>query len=226
MFSLKTKRKVSSLISEAWFIVPPFHTFIVPLKFPTTTSYNPLPNTRCCDNCEPRLFEVEKIKLTRVPGLKRGKKKQVAPTEVTKIREGLVEWRETDLLDKFYPGISSLSGQTILGDDVVEKIATCGEHLETYAQLRQHVRWAVGHQEDTDEPNKWGRLLMDQLSLIYQGLAETAEEERQQRVSTASFDVITPESFYASSSAGGQGTGRGEQGRGSRRGQRSRRGRK
>lgn len=147
-------------------------------------------------------------------------------SEVAKIREGLVEWRETDLLDKFYPGISSLSGQTILSDDVVEKIATCGEHLETYAQLRQHVRWAVGHQEDTDEPNEWGKLLMDQLSLIYQGLAETAEEERQQRVSTTSFDVITPESFYASSSTRGRGTGRGGQGRGSRRGQRSRRGRK
>ena len=44
---------------------------------------------------------------------------------------------------------------------------------------------------------------------------ETAEEERQQRVSTASFDVITPESLYASSSAGRQGTGHGEQGCGS-----------
>jgi len=215
---------VSSLISGAWFIVSPFRTFVVPLQFPTTTSYHPLPNTRCCDNCEPRLFEVEKIKLTRVPGLKRGKKKQVAPTEVAKIREGLVEWRETDLLDKFYPGISSLSGWTILGNDVVEKIATCGEHLETYTQLRQHVRWAIGHQEDTDEPNEWGRLLMDQLSLIYQGLAETAEEEQRQRASTASFEVITPESFYASSSTRGQGTGHGGQGCGSRWGQRSRRG--
>jgi len=61
-------------------------------------------------------------------------------------------------------------------------------------------------------------------SLIYQGLAETAEEERRQRASTASFEVITPESFYASSSTRGQGTGRGGQGCGSRRGQRSRRG--
>ena len=68
---------------------------------------------------------------------------------------------------------------------------------------------------------------MDQLSLIYQGLVETAEEERQQRVSTASFDVITPESFYASSEARGQVTGCGDQGCGeSRWGQHSRRGRK
>ncbi|KAJ7869594.1 P-loop containing nucleoside triphosphate hydrolase protein [Mycena olivaceomarginata] len=42
------------------------------LKFPDNTTYQPLHGIRCCDNCEPRLFEVEEIKLDKIPGLKRG----------------------------------------------------------------------------------------------------------------------------------------------------------
>ncbi|KAJ7640072.1 P-loop containing nucleoside triphosphate hydrolase protein [Mycena polygramma] len=40
------------------------------LEFPENTTYQPLSEMRCCDNCEPRLFEVEEIKLDKLPGLK------------------------------------------------------------------------------------------------------------------------------------------------------------
>jgi superfamily II DNA/RNA helicase len=33
--------------------------FVVQLTYPETTTFRPLPGMRCCDNCEPRLFEVE-----------------------------------------------------------------------------------------------------------------------------------------------------------------------
>jgi hypothetical protein len=35
-----------------------------------------------------------------------------------------------------YPGIVIISGATVLGDDVIEKIATCVEHIDTYSELR------------------------------------------------------------------------------------------
>ncbi|EDR05878.1 uncharacterized protein LACBIDRAFT_302478 [Laccaria bicolor S238N-H82] len=167
------------------------------LIYPTTSSFQTLPNTRCCDNCTPRLFPVEKIAVTKTPGLKRGKKKQIPEKQEKAIRNQLNEWREEELVELVYPGIVSISGATVLGDDVVEKIATCGERIDTYSELRRHVRWAYGHDPVADGPNEYGKLLLTRLSRIYQGFDEAlAEEQRQQALATP-FQVITPESFYA-----------------------------
>lgn len=169
----------------------------VQLIYPTTSSFQTLPNTRCCDNCTPRLFPVEKIAVTKTPGLKRGKKKQIPEKQEKAIRNQLNDWREEELVELVYPGIVSISGATVLGDDVVEKIATCGERIDTYSELRRHVRWAYGHDPVADGPNEYGKLLLTRLSRIYQGFDEAlAEEQRQQALATP-FQVITPESFYA-----------------------------
>ena len=78
---------------------------------------------------------------------------------------------------------------------MVEKIATCGERIDTYSELRRHVRWAYGHDAMADGPNEYGQLLLARLSRIYQGFDnELAEEQRQQALATP-FQVITPENF-------------------------------
>lgn len=108
----------------------------VQLIYPTTTSYQHITGARCCDNCQPDQFPVEKIILSTETGLKRGKKKRILKKQEDTLRERLVEWRETVLIEFVYPGLSSMSGQTILGDDIVDKLAVCGERLETYEELR------------------------------------------------------------------------------------------
>lgn len=43
---------------------------------------------------------MEVIELEKLPGLKRGKKWKVSEEQESVIHEGLVEWREDELLDK------------------------------------------------------------------------------------------------------------------------------
>ena len=170
---------------------------VVQLVYPMTSSFQPLPNARCCDNCTPRLFPVEHIVVTKTPGLKRGKKKRIPEKQEKAIRDQLNDWREEELVEMAYPGVVSISGATVLGDDVVEKIATCGERIDTYSELRRHVQWAYGHDAMADGPNEYGQLLLARLSRIYQGFDnELAEEQHQQALATP-FQVITPENFYA-----------------------------
>ena len=49
---------------------------------------------RCCDNCTPHLFPVEKAVVQKVAGLKRGKKRKVSKEEQIYIRDTLIEWRD------------------------------------------------------------------------------------------------------------------------------------
>ena len=111
----------------------------VQLIYPMTSSFQPLPNACCCDNCTPRLFPVEHIVVTKTPGLKRGKKKCIPEKQEKAIHDQLNDWREEELVEMAYPGVVSISGATVLGDDVVEKIAMCSECINTYSELRRHV---------------------------------------------------------------------------------------
>ena len=108
----------------------------VQLIYPMTSSFQPLPNACCCDNCTPRLFPVEHIVVTKTPGLKRGKKKCIPEKQEKAIHDQLNDWREEELVEMAYPGVVSISGATVLGDDVVEKIAMCSECINTYSELR------------------------------------------------------------------------------------------
>ena len=135
--------------------------------------------TCCCDNCEPQLFPVEEVTVKpMVPGLKRGKKKGISEEKQGYLRNKLRKWQDDTLLDAFYGGLISISGATIIADDVIEKLATCGEHLESYSQVQRHVRWALGYNESTNMPTIWGDMLMIELERIYkvmEGLEEAEE---------------------------------------------------
>jgi len=82
---------------------------------------------RCCDNCTPHLFPVEKFVVQKEAGLKHSKKRKVTFEEQSYIRDKLTKWQDDTLIDDYYGSNSALSGRTLLGDDVIEKLATCGE---------------------------------------------------------------------------------------------------
>jgi hypothetical protein len=139
--------------------------------------YQPTPGTRCCDNCQPHLFVVEVVKSVNPPGLKRGKKKAMPEEDKEYIRNKLVYWRESVLLDQYYGDLTSISAGTLMSNEVVEKIVGCGERLRNYAELRRHVVWALIHDSDTDGPNEWGEKFLLALQDIYKVL-DTRDEER------------------------------------------------
>ena len=74
-----------------------------------------------------------------VPGLKHGKKKGISEDQQGYICKELKIWREETLLNEFYGDLSGISGATIIADGVIEKLATCGEHLEMYSQVQRYV---------------------------------------------------------------------------------------
>lgn len=73
------------------------------------------------------LFKEEKITLEKVPALKQGKKWKVTESTQNTICEDLLQWRDGELLDRLLPGTTTISGATLLGNDVVETLAKCRE---------------------------------------------------------------------------------------------------
>src|SRR5882762_9308408 len=107
----------------------------VQLVYPETTLYQALPGACCCHICTPRLFPLEVITVKKLPGLKRGKKRKLSEDQEAAIREGLRDWWEEVLLDAMYPSTTSISAETVLGNDVIESLATCGERIDSHAEM-------------------------------------------------------------------------------------------
>ncbi|KAJ7782132.1 hypothetical protein B0H14DRAFT_2630887 [Mycena olivaceomarginata] len=128
---------------------------------------------RYCDNCEPQLFEVEEIKLDKIPGLKRGRKKDMDEGLADLIRTGLMDWREDYLLDAIYLGTTIISAGTVLGDDVIEQLVK--ERVETAQELSRHTRWVFlsAHEE----------ALFHELQRIY-ATHDAAVETERERIET------------------------------------------
>lgn len=135
------------------------------------------------------------------------------PEEKGYIQNKLRLWRDNVLLDEYYGGMTGISGRTLMSDDVVNKIAGCGERPRSYADLRRHVVWALIHDEDTGGPNEWGKRFILALQNIYEVLdirdEERAKEEKrveqatleaqtqaQYEVNTRSnFNIVTPRNY-------------------------------
>ena len=143
---------------------------------------------------------MEVIELKKLPGLKRGKKRKVSEEQESAIREGLIDWREDELLDKIYPGTSSISAQTVLGDDVIEKLASCGERIETQAEMRRHVRWAIGFDENTGYSTTYGDMLLAKLQAIYTKFDDKTVADNARLVELRGMpQEVASTSFYATS---------------------------
>ncbi len=106
-------------------------------------------------------------------------------------------WRETDLLEYNYPGLSSFSGRTLLGDNCIEKLVTCGELIDDYDHLQQHVRWALGEADEGVGPSDLGQQLISELVWLYKEVdAERKTQEQESYVTnTQTFEIITPATF-------------------------------
>lgn len=96
------------------------------------------------------------------------------------------------MIDEYYGPNSALSGRTLLGDDIIKKLATCGERIWDYSHLRQHTRWALGHDTTTESPNKWGKSLLATLARIYTVL----EDEEEARHAELEYEEASREAMY------------------------------
>ena len=83
--------------------------------------------------------------VVKPPGLKRGKKKTIRQDKENVIHEALMDWVDNDLVEEYYGVETTMSGRILLGNDIIEKLATCGERLNNYAELRRQAHWAFGH---------------------------------------------------------------------------------
>jgi hypothetical protein len=129
-------------------------------------------------------------------GLKRGKKKKVAKELSDAIRTSLREWRDTELVDHIYPGTQIISGSVLLGDDVVDQLATCREHIETEGDLVKHTRWYFGIDHNTSNLTAHGHLLLHQLQDVYSSY-DTKVAEEAKVLASAVPHMVPPSSFYA-----------------------------
>ncbi|KIM89793.1 hypothetical protein PILCRDRAFT_2084 [Piloderma croceum F 1598] len=143
---------------------------------------------------------MEIIELEKLPGLKRGEKQKVSEEQESAIRTGLVEWREDELLDKIYPETSSISAQTVLGDDVIDKLASCGERIETQAEMQRHVQWAIGFDANTGYSTIYSEMLLAKLRSIYTQFDDkTAVEDAHIVELQVMPEEVDPTDFYATS---------------------------
>jgi len=55
------------------------------------------------------------------------------------------------LIDAIYPGTTSISGATLLGDDVISKLSTCGACIKTKEHLQQQTLWYLAFDDQTSQ---------------------------------------------------------------------------
>ena len=131
--------------------------------------------------------------------MKPGKKRKLPPAFEDTIQKDLSKWRDNELLNRFYGGTSIIAGSTLLGDDVIEKLATCGERVETREEFAQHVRWSLGF--DGNTTTEYGSMLLDRLRRVYSKFDEDATADEAHLKHLRSLPVVVDTgSFYAGSS--------------------------
>lgn len=150
------------------------------LIYGTTTLYQSHIGSQCCDNCSPDLFPVESINVSKTPGLKHRKKRKMPEEEQNYIWKKLTQWRDNQLVNLILGDQTSISADTIMDNDVIDRIAKCGKYLLDYPKLWRHSLWAFGHDTSMDGPNEWGTLLMGKLHEIYNNIDEYHQRQQPQ----------------------------------------------
>ena len=136
--------------------------------------------------------------------LKRGRKKEMSKELAMLVRCGLVEWRHNELLDEIYLGTSIIAGETLLGDDVIEKLVACGIRIESGEELRQHARWFLAFDKMSGKLTTHGK---ERLQQIYSNYDNMQPNENTRELVNSE---VSPLSFYCDpQKLRGQGRGRG-----------------
>jgi hypothetical protein len=123
------------------------------------------------------------------------------------VRDDLYRWRDNELLEKFYPGTCTLSGATLLGDDVIEKLAKCGERIGGGEDLARHIRWPIGLgiesiDTETHHLTAYGEALLARLQTIYTKYDQDVAAQEAQLRSLPS--EVSTQSLYEGSSTQNQ----------------------
>ena len=159
--------------------------------------------THCCDVCEPELFEIKDIIVRKAAGLIWGYKKILGDNLPKAIQHDLQDWHKTTLLFMYYPKeVTIASGATLLSDNVIDCIVSCGIRLFSDTDLWQNLRWFLAFDKD-NRLLQYGTTLLAKLSSIYnefdaQTVAHTTDKNSVASTSTATVPV---ERFYASLTA-------------------------
>ncbi|KAJ7076949.1 hypothetical protein C8R43DRAFT_966142 [Mycena crocata] len=102
-------------------------------------------DARCCEVCEPAHFPVALVVVEKIPGLKGGKKRKFPPGLGDLIQTRLRSWSRAVLMPLLYPpeAGASITGSALLPDSTIEQIATCGECVDSLANLKCRARWLL-----------------------------------------------------------------------------------
>lgn len=164
---------------------------------PNTSSFEG--DRRCCDVCHPDRFPVDDIRLDKAPGLTRGRKRVFPPTLADSIRTGLQSLREDVLFPVYHPtGSNIISPAVLLGDDVIDRVISCGKRLSTADDLSRNIRWFLAFDHD-GELSQYGQLLIAKLTDIYdefdhtQTVEESSSDVESSVASTSGAQAIDPE---------------------------------
>jgi hypothetical protein len=144
----------------------------------------------------------------------------------TALQVKLEEWRDEELIEAKYPGTTSISGATLLSNDVISKLSTCGTRVETKEHLRQQTRWFLAFDEETGNLTDIGEQLLRLLRDVYEEYDRNVEAAKDVIPPLPSNPgTITPAMFYGEEVQSARGGGGHSRARGRGRGQRDQRGR-
>jgi hypothetical protein len=113
------------------------------------------------------------------------------------LRDNLKEWRDEELIDAIFPGTTSISGATLLSDDVILKLSTCGTRVETQEHLQQQTRWYLAFNKQTGNLTAVGEQLLKRLHDVYEEYDRKVEAAKDAIPPPPSNPTtITPAMFY------------------------------
>ncbi|KIM79038.1 hypothetical protein PILCRDRAFT_10700 [Piloderma croceum F 1598] len=70
-----------------------------------------------------------------------------------------------------------MSDATLFGDNLVEKLALCGEQVDSAAILAHHIQWPIGIDTETRVLTPYGNELLAVLHKIYSMIDNQAAAE-------------------------------------------------
>jgi len=155
---------------------------------------------RCCHVCHPDRFTIEDISVNKQPGLTRGRKRVFPPGLADSIRLKLQNWRDDILFPMHNPsGSYIMTAEVLFGDEVIDRIISCGKRLENAHDLERNIRWYLAFDED-GQLSRYGQALLAKLAEIYSEYDQdqqrdnsSSESELEPTTSTTSAHPIAPE---------------------------------